>query len=167
MKSPPVESRDAARSRFHEDPDSLRKVLERLAEHEARFTETFYELFFARRPDTLPLFGVHSVAEREEMIHETFRSLYALCEGEEWLDGNLAALGHSHEEYGVTPDMYDSYCDALIDCSHEILGDQLTETESAALRVAIAEVTRRMSPSSEVPGVQSKTAQNRGATPSG
>jgi hemoglobin-like flavoprotein len=90
------------------------------------------------------VFGVHSTSEREEMIQETFRALFALCEGESWLDENLTALGLSHGEYGVTAEMYDSYCEALIDCSQEVLGAQSNPIEIDALRVAISDITRRM-----------------------
>ena len=49
----------------------LPSVLEKIAEQEEPFTERFYEIFFELRPDSLPLFGVHSISEREEMMRET------------------------------------------------------------------------------------------------
>jgi hemoglobin-like flavoprotein len=126
------------------DSDALMLALEAIADHEARFTERFYEIFFERRPDTRVLFGRHSLAEREEMMRETLRSLHALVEQETWLDGNLAALGCSHSEYGVTADMYDAYVEVLVDCSREILGDGLAKASALALEGAITEVSRRM-----------------------
>ena len=87
----------------------LPSVLEKIAEQEEPFTERFYEIFFELRPDSLPLFGVHSISEREEMMRETLRSLYAWSEAETWLGDYLDALGRSHAKYGVTSDMYDSY----------------------------------------------------------
>lgn len=93
------------------DPPALLRALEGFATHEARITERFYEIFFERRPDTLELFGAHSIAEREEMMHETLHSLYALYERQLWLEDNLVALGKSHWEYGVTEDMYTSFID--------------------------------------------------------
>lgn len=127
------------------DRGALQGALEALASHDARFTERFYEIFFERRPDTLVLFGTHSIAEREEMMAETFRSLVALQGGESWLEGNLTALGHSHAEYGVTPDMYRSFVEVWIECTREILGETIEEAGVAALRDAVAEVARQMS----------------------
>jgi hemoglobin-like flavoprotein len=131
------------------DRESLLGALEGISLHEARFTERFYEIFFERRPDTLPLFGPHAIAEREEMIRETLRSLHALCEQESWLEGNLVALGRSHWEYGVCTDMYDSYVEVLIDCARETVGDEIDETGLLALRLGILEVAHQMSAAGE------------------
>ena len=57
-------------------------VLEALAAQEAKITEALYPLFFERRPAAQPLLGLHALAEREEMIRETLRSLLALADGE-------------------------------------------------------------------------------------
>lgn len=126
------------------DPPALLRALEGFATHEARITERFYEIFFERRPDTLELFGAHSIAEREEMMHETLHSLYALYEGQLWLEDNLVALGKSHWEYGVTEDMYTSFIDSLIDCGREVLGDELDEAAAASLGAAITQIAQRM-----------------------
>jgi hemoglobin-like flavoprotein len=130
---------------------ALHRVLERLAEQESGFCERFYCLFFARCPDAVPLFGVHSIAEREEMIHETFRSLHAYCDGEPWLGDNLDALGRSHAEYGVTEGMYDAYCDVWVDCSREVMDPKLTDSGSDALKRAIFEICQRMLAAAESP----------------
>jgi len=127
-----------------EDQAELLRALEKVGAQEHAFTEAFYELFFERRPDTLPLFGVHSIPEREEMMRETLHSLVALKEAEPWLEGNLLALGDSHAEYGVTADMYDAYCEVFVDTAHQILGDHLKDRELEALRIAVFEVARLM-----------------------
>jgi len=131
------------------DREALLSALAEISLREARFTERFYEIFFERRPDTLPLFGPHAIAEREEMMRETLHSLHALCEGESWLEGNLVALGQSHWEYGVSTDMYDSYVETLIECAREIVGDELDETDLLALRLGILEIAHRMSAAGE------------------
>jgi len=131
------------------DQDALLRALHEIAAHEERFTERFYEIFFERRPDTLSLFGSHSIVEREEMMRETLRALLALYEGESWLAENLAALGRSHWEYGVTTDMYDSLVDALIDCSRDVLGDSLDDSSESSLRLALCEIARQMSSAGE------------------
>lgn len=128
---PPKSSEAPSQSTEHVaeqfDPASLLRALGAYAAHEARITERFYELFFDRRPDTLELFGAHSIGEREEMMRETLHSLHALHEGHVWLKDNLVALGQSHWEYGVTEDMYTSFVECLIDCGREILGDEVDE----------------------------------------
>jgi hemoglobin-like flavoprotein len=130
-----------------QEPSDCRQlpvILERLAEQEAKLTERFYEVFFELRPDSLPLFGVHSISEREEMIRETLRSLYAWAEGEPWLGDNLDALGRSHWEYGVTADMYPSFVDAMLECVRELLGDFLDAEKTHDLQVALEAVCTRM-----------------------
>jgi len=137
------------------NPEIVAGLLEKIAAKEALFTETFYEIFFRLRPDALPLFGVYSIAEREEMMQETLRSLYSLAQGDSWLEGNLKALGQSHGEYGVTASMYISYCDTFLECAREVLGEQLSKVEANVLRQAIGEVAEIMS--QEAPGHSSAT----------
>jgi hemoglobin-like flavoprotein len=132
------------------DPPALLRALERFAAHEAEITERFYEIFFERRPDTLELFGAHSIAEREEMMRETLHSLHALYDGQDWLEGNLVALGKSHWEYGVTQDMYPSFVDSLIDCGQEILGDEFDEAAVASFRSAMTAIAQQMSTAGEI-----------------
>jgi hemoglobin-like flavoprotein len=131
------------------DAPALLRGLEMFARHETQITERFYEIFFERRPDTVELFGAHSIAEREEMIRETLHSLHALYEGQDWLEDNLVALGKSHWEYGVTEDMYPSFVDSLIDCGQEILGDELDDAAVVSLRAAISNIAQRMSVAGE------------------
>lgn len=126
------------------DLGALIRALSAISDVEADFTERFYQIFFERRPDTRSLFGLHSLSEQEEMMRETVKSLVALAEGEAWLGGNLSALGASHEEYGVTADMYPAYVDTMLACALELLGEQLGAEECAALRGALNEVTTVM-----------------------
>ena len=132
------------------DSPALLRALEMYARQEAQITERFYEIFFDRRPDTLELFGAHSIGEREEMMRETLRSLHAFYEGQEWLEGNLVALGKSHWEYGVTQDMYSSFVDSLIDCGQEILGDEFDEAAAVSFRAAMTVIAQQMSAAGEL-----------------
>ena len=149
----PKSSRSASQSTEHVadqfDPACLLRALDAYAAYEARITERFYEIFFERRPDTLELFGTHSIAEREEMMRETLHSLHALHEGHVWLTDNLVALGKSHWEYGVTEDMYASFVESLIDCGREILGDEVDEPALASLRIGLTQITDEMSEAGE------------------
>lgn len=130
------------------EPDRgvLSRSLERIALAEDRFTEVFYIVFFDARPDARPLFGRHSLSEREEMMRETLRSLVAMQTGESWLEDNLIAMGRSHDEYGVEDDMYDDYCACFVEAARRVLCDDLTEADATVLAVAIAAIARRMRP---------------------
>lgn len=147
------------------DRPALLRALEVFATHEARITERFYEIFFERRPDALELFGVHSLVERDEMMRETFRSLLALYEGEVWLEDNLAALGRSHWEYGVTEDMYPSFIDSLIDCGQEILGYELDKAAEVSLRAAMTQIAQQMSTAGEAAAALRRSAGVSSRTP--
>lgn len=115
-------------------------VLERLSERglEQALCERFYPRFFADCPEAVPLFGVHAIAEREEMVQETLRSLLARCEDASWLDENLRALGASHAEYGVAAEMYPIYVSSFLATLREILGEELCGPTETALRGLLA-----------------------------
>ena len=124
--------------------ESIPQILAELAEHETRFTERFYEIFFEARPDARPLFGTHALAEQEEMMRETLHSLLAWAESEPWLEGNLSALGKSHWEYGVTADMYASFIESMLECGNEVIGESLDADQRAVLRSALEFVAYQM-----------------------
>ena len=134
---------------LREERDSLERTLLSIAEDEARFGELFFELFFARRPDTRELFGAYSISEQEEMIRETLRSLAAWLERTPWLADNLHALGESHLEYGVTSDMYRSYVDVTLETARTCLGEGFDRKAEQALRRAIEGVCEIMNPDSQ------------------
>jgi hemoglobin-like flavoprotein len=115
----------------------LFEVLEVLCAEEQKLTDALYPLFFERRPDARPLFGVHALAEREEMIRETMRSLLALSEHEGFLAANLEALGKSHFEYGVTGDMYADFVGVFVD----VAGEGLDEAGRRALHLGLTRIT--------------------------
>ncbi|MCA9502416.1 MAG: globin [Spirochaetaceae bacterium] len=126
------------------DADALWRALETIAGCQEALVERLYEDFFARCPEARPLFGVYAIAEREEMVAETLRSIVALHEGEPWLEGNLEALGRSHEEYGVTSSMYPIFVESFVASVGAAAGVPLDEAAQTALRSAIAHVTERM-----------------------
>jgi len=132
------------------EANAVFRALEALVPAEARFAERFYEIFFARRPDTRPLFGVHAIAEREEMIRETFKSILAISAGEPWLEENLVALGRSHAEYGVEADMYPPFVEAFVACALEIAGSGLDAEAEVALRRAVDRITHAMRDAGEL-----------------
>jgi hemoglobin-like flavoprotein len=98
-----------------EDAVLLGESLEALAGREPEIVEHFYDLFFERHPDVRPLFGEHSISEREEMVRETLSSVLADADEEPWLDENLVAMGRSHAEYGVEARSYPDFVAAMLD----------------------------------------------------
>lgn len=133
--------------------ESVLSVLETLGEggHEAALIERFYVCFFANNPDVVPLFGEYALAEREEMIRETLKSLLAHCEREPWLETNLRALGKSHAEYGVEAEMYPAYVSSFLATLREILGDRLSLTAEKHLGESLDEICAVMSAAGETP----------------
>ena len=121
---------------------ALLEVLEALSDSESKIADRIYPIFFDRRPDARPLFGVHAIAEREEMIRETLRSLLALAEAGPHLAANLEALGRSHFEYGVTGDMYPDFVEAFVDVAAPGLADEAREVLRRGL-TSIADAMRR------------------------
>lgn len=124
------------------------ELIERLAENEVVFAERLYGVFFARCPEAESLFGEYSISEREEMAHETLRSLLAWREGEPWLSENLRALGASHEEYGVENTMYAPFVEATLETIAQVTmsaeGDGPDARRSSALRDALESIVETM-----------------------
>jgi len=127
------------------EPDSesavLIRSLEALAGREKRLVLRFYEVFFERCPEVVPLFGEHGENEREEMLRETLSSVLAHAESEPWLDENLRAMGRSHAEYGVTDADYPQFVDALLETWAEVSGQGWDEVTWAAWRSALDRLT--------------------------
>ena len=121
--------------------DRLQNVLEAIAESEAAFAERFYEIFLGARPDAAKLFGAFAFAEQEAMFHQVLESLLGWIDEEEWLAGNLEALGQSHREYGVEADMFGAFVEALVTCAREQLSDAIDDEGAAALRTGIEVIT--------------------------
>lgn len=124
--------------------ETLGEVLAAIGEQEEAFAERFYEIFLAACPDASKLFGAFAFAEQEAMFREVLRSLLAWVEGEDWLAGNLEALGRSHLEYGVEPAMFDAFVDAAVACARERLPELLDDAHAAALEAGARAITAPM-----------------------
>jgi len=111
-----------------------------ISEHEVELAERFYEVFFERLPEVVPLFGEYALAEREEMVGETLKSILGRCEEAPWLEANLVALGASHWEYGVTSEMYPVFVRSFVDTVAEILGPRYDEAAGKAFEQVLQEV---------------------------
>jgi hemoglobin-like flavoprotein len=148
----------------HAAADAMDQLLADLAEREHEFGERLYEIFFEARPDARPLFGVHAIAEREEMTKETLHSLQAWTEGEPWLRDNLLALGKSHWEYGVTADMYDSFVASMLACARAVLGESFDASRARAMHEALVGITRPMREAGDAAQVAAEARSARAGT---
>jgi hemoglobin-like flavoprotein len=123
------------------DADLVHESLESLAHLEGEVVEHFYALFFERHPEVRPLFGEHSVNEREEMVRETFTSVLAHVEGQPWLGENLVAMGRSHAEYGVEGRSYADFVAAMLDTLDHVAPPGWCPSTRAAWRRALERIT--------------------------
>lgn len=119
------------------------------------FVERFYERFFRENPQVVPLFGIHGLSEREEMMQETLRSLLALHERQGWLEANLRALGSSHAEYGVKTSMYPPFVGAFLATLRELLGSGFSLQAERELGRMLEEITDLMARAGRQAGASS------------
>jgi hemoglobin-like flavoprotein len=122
----------------------LARSLETLAGRESRLVTRFYDVFFERHPEVVPLFGEHGLNEREEMLRETLTSVCAHADDAPWLDENLQAMGRSHAEYGVEDAMYPGFVETMLDTLAEIVGADWCPATGAAWRSALERLTCTM-----------------------
>lgn len=151
---------DADFDEENSDERTREELLELLAElgtpeQAEGFVERLYERFFRENPEVVPLFGVHALSEREEMVQETLRSLLALHERESWLEANLRALGSSHAEYGVTANMYPPFVDAFLATLREQMGSRLSRQAEHELGRMLDEITGLMARAGRQAGASS------------
>lgn len=135
------------------------EMLYAIAEHEAILAVRFYEIFFAHAPEAVPLFGKYPLAEQEEMIGETLKSILASCENASWLETNLEALGKSHFEYGVTSEMYPVFVASFVETVAEILGPRYDGAARCAFEEALEKICRSMQRAGEAAEAGSRHAE--------
>lgn len=142
------------------DRDALAAIAEAIAGDEDRFVERLYERFFTRAPEARALFGEHSLSEQNEMVAETFRSIVAWADREEWLETNLVALGESHLEYGVEANMYPPFVEAFLETTARFLDDSVSAQTLERLRAGLEAVATGMSEAGEA-----RLARDAGGAP--
>jgi len=84
----------------------LRQSFETMIEREPELTRRFYEIFFERYPQVMPLFGRNSRVRQEQMLAQALGALLDHLDDASWLGNVLPALGAKHVAYGVTDEMY-------------------------------------------------------------
>src|SRR2546428_2408339 len=104
----------------------LRNSFQRVVELSPQVTQRFYEVLFARYPQSRRLFGKGSGPRQEKMLAEALAAVIDHLEDASWLQTTLGGLGAKHVGYGVTDGMYAWVGDALIATLPEVLGDERT-----------------------------------------
>jgi hypothetical protein len=66
--------------------DTLRSSLASIVHDEPLFLSTVYERWFARRPDTVELFGANDQASRNQMVRESLMYAIDHVDGANWVE---------------------------------------------------------------------------------
>ncbi len=104
------------------DKHLLRQNLDLVVGFAPRTIEYFYRVLFERHPEARPLFHRRSLEEQQLLLFDALA--WCVNHLDDWgeLGRVLVPLGELHEEYGVTPEMYEWVGDALIDTLAHISG---------------------------------------------
>lgn len=92
----------------------LRSSFGLVVSREPQITARFYEIFFERYPQVVPMFGKTSGENQQKMLTEALVAVVDHLEDAPWLKANLRALGKRHDGYGVTPEMYNWVGECLL-----------------------------------------------------
>lgn len=122
----------------------LRGSFEVVATANPRFIGRFYELLFARHPQTRAMFSPGSEARQAEMLTGALVAVLEHLEDAPWLVQTLGALGAKHVTYGVTREMYDWVGSSLLATLAEVAGPAWSAELEAAWGEAYAAIVSMM-----------------------
>lgn len=114
------------------DVKLLRDSFELVATANPRFIARFYEILFARYPQTRELFPPAGAARQAEMLTGALVAVLDHIEDAPWLQDTLGALGAKHVGYGVTREMYDWVGASLLAALAEVAGPAWSPALEAA-----------------------------------
>lgn len=96
-----------------------------VAQKETDLAMRFYEILFARYPQTQAMFR-RRTEEQAKMLTGALAAVVAHVEDREWLVATLPPLGAKHVQYGVTNEMYDWVGECLIAALEDVCGPDFT-----------------------------------------
>lgn len=108
------------------DPVVLRSSLNLVIERRPDLTHRFYEIFFSRYPQVVPMFGRNSQANQEQMLAQALIAVVDHLEDPAWLAETLRAMGERHKGYGVSAEMYPWVGECLLAAMAEAGADYWT-----------------------------------------
>ena len=122
----------------------LRDSFELVTAREPALIARFYEILFARYPQSRRLFGRNSRPAQEKMLAGALVAVLDHIEDAEWFVTTLGALGAKHVEYGVTEEMYGWVGECLLAAIAEAAGPHWSPELEAAWSGAYAAISGAM-----------------------
>jgi hemoglobin-like flavoprotein len=122
----------------------LRESFEVVATANPNFISRFYEILFARYPQTRAMFPPGGQARQAEMLTGALVAVLDHLEDAPWLQDTLGALGAKHVDYGVTREMYDWVGASLLATLAEVAGPAWTPELNAAWAEAYGAIVSLM-----------------------
>ena len=84
---------------------------------DARFFDTFYDIFLLKSPEIAKKFEHTDFAHQKLMLRESLLEMLCLEQGMEGAREEVESLGHRHKDLQITSEMYamwlDSLCEAV------------------------------------------------------
>ncbi|WP_437498344.1 globin domain-containing protein [Sorangium sp. So ce1099] len=127
-----------------QDAELLRDSFELVVQRDHEFPRRFYEVLFERHPQARPLFTRNSPGAQGTMFERALMAALDHLEDDTWLSEKLAPLGAQHVAYGVTPEMYDWFGEALVAAVREVSAADWTEAHRDAWTRAYGVIVARM-----------------------
>lgn len=97
-----------------------------------QITTRFYEIFFSRYPQVVPMFSRNSPEKQQQMLTQALAAVVDHLEDAPWLVETLRGLGAQHVGYGVADEMYNWVGECLLAAMAEAAGDDWSPEIEAA-----------------------------------
>jgi hemoglobin-like flavoprotein len=123
------------------DPEVLRSSLEAVLAMDDTFPRRFYEILFERHPEVKALFVRATPGAQRKMFAQKLCAIVDHVADAEWMARELHKLRATHDQYGVTDEMYPWVGDALIETLREALGPDFSPDTERNWREAYAVLT--------------------------
>ncbi|MEM0908984.1 MAG: globin domain-containing protein [Pseudomonadota bacterium] len=118
-----------------EQIELLRASLRRCMRRRVDMADTFYATLFEIAPHTRPMFGTDIVDQTEKTML-ALGAIVAQIHAIEVFGPMVSELAERHVAYGVLPEHYEAVGTALIVTLRRVFGDELSDEEEEAWRVA-------------------------------
>ncbi|MGK3992825.1 globin domain-containing protein [Sorangium sp. So ce1024] len=127
-----------------QDAELLRESFELVVQRDHEFPRLFYRTLFERCPQARPLFTRNSPGAQGTLFERALMAVLDHLEDDTWLSERLAKLGAQHVAYGVTPEMYDGFGEALVASLREVSAADWTDAHRDAWTRAYGAIVARM-----------------------
>ena len=124
----------------------LRSSFELVVERAPNLTERFYDILFARYPQTRAMFHRNRRQDQEKMLTAALAAVIDHLDDVPWLSSQLGALGDRHKDYGITLEMYDWVGSSLLATLEEVAGKDWSPALEDAWSEAYAVIVSLMNP---------------------